>query len=107
MKLHEVRVQRPGERLAREDQLAWKIAAAAADPAPLDQAAAEMAVNRIIDDHAVALAAINRAPVMAARGQALAHPRARPEERRVGEECVSTCRSRGAPYHEKKQQHHK
>src|SRR3546814_12653098 len=23
----------------------------------------------------------------------------RSEERRVGEECVSTCRSRGAPYH--------
>lgn len=76
MKLHEVRVQRPGEGLAREDQLSWKIAAAAADPAPLDAAAAAMAVNRIIDDHAVALAAINRAPVVAARGQALAHPRA-------------------------------
>jgi len=76
MKLHEVRVQRPGERRARQDQLAWKIAAAAADPAPLDEAAAAMAVNRIVDDHAVALAAINRAPVVAARGQALAHPRA-------------------------------
>src|SRR3546814_11010621 len=24
------------------------------------------------------------------------------EERRVGKECVSTCRSRGAPYHKKK-----
>src|SRR3546814_4832873 len=24
---------------------------------------------------------------------------ARPEERRVGKECVSTCRSRGSPYH--------
>src|SRR3546814_13691213 len=23
----------------------------------------------------------------------------RPEERRVGKECVSTCRSRGSPYH--------
>ncbi|MGF1627897.1 MAG: MmgE/PrpD family protein [Kiloniellaceae bacterium] len=76
MKLHEVGVQRPGERLAREDQLAWKIAAAAVDPAPPDRDAATMAVNRIIDDHAVALAAINRAPVVAARGQALAHPRA-------------------------------
>lgn len=76
MKHHEVRVLRPGQRLAREDQLAWKLAAAAADPAPLDPEAAAMAVNRIIDDHAVALAAINRAPVVAARGQALAHPRA-------------------------------
>src|SRR3546814_20469977 len=26
---------------------------------------------------------------------------ARSEERRVGKECVSTCRSRGSPYHEK------
>src|SRR3546814_15832227 len=26
----------------------------------------------------------------------------RPEKRRVGEECVRTCRSRGSPYHEKK-----
>jgi len=76
MKLHEVRPLRPGERLAREDQLAWKIAVAAADLAPLDPAAAAMAVNRIVDDHAVALAAINRAPVVAARGQAMAHPRA-------------------------------
>src|SRR3546814_20058143 len=26
----------------------------------------------------------------------------RSEERRVGKECVSTCRSRGSPYHHKK-----
>src|SRR3546814_17220582 len=26
----------------------------------------------------------------------------RSEERRVGQECVSTCRSRGSPYHKKK-----
>src|SRR3546814_4386805 len=29
----------------------------------------------------------------------------RSEERRVGKECVSTCRSRWAPYHEKKKNH--
>src|SRR3546814_14712375 len=28
-------------------------------------------------------------------------PTARSEERRVGKECVSTCRSRWSPYHEK------
>src|SRR3546814_12126347 len=27
----------------------------------------------------------------------------RSEARRVGKECVSTCRSRGSPYHQKKQ----
>src|SRR3546814_15888251 len=30
----------------------------------------------------------------------------RPEERRVGKECVSTCRSRWSPYHYKKKLHH-
>src|SRR3546814_11347920 len=28
----------------------------------------------------------------------------RSEERRVGKECVSTCRSRGSPYHQKKKE---
>src|SRR3546814_3661978 len=27
------------------------------------------------------------------------HPKGRSEERRVGKECVSTCRSRWSPYH--------
>src|SRR3546814_15909189 len=30
------------------------------------------------------------------------HPVGRPEERRVGKECVSTCRSRWSTYHSKK-----
>src|SRR3546814_20151849 len=29
----------------------------------------------------------------------ITHQRARSEERRVGKECVSTCRSRWSPYH--------
>src|SRR3546814_20003515 len=29
----------------------------------------------------------------------------RSEERRVGQECVRTCRSRGSPYHSKKNKH--
>src|SRR3546814_18237586 len=38
------------------------------------------------------------------RASASAVPRAtgRSEERRVGKECVSTCRSRWSPYHKKK-----
>src|SRR3546814_15269460 len=31
--------------------------------------------------------------------------RSRSEERRVGKECVSTCRSRWSPYHYKKKKH--
>src|SRR3546814_17992970 len=30
----------------------------------------------------------------------------RSEERRVGKECVSTCRSRWSPYHSKKKKHY-
>ncbi|HSR71236.1 MAG TPA: MmgE/PrpD family protein, partial [Kiloniellales bacterium] len=76
MKLHEVRVHPESARLPREEQLAWKIARVAADPVPLEPAVSEMIVNRIIDNAAVAIAAINRRSVAVARAQALAHPRA-------------------------------
>src|SRR3546814_14486841 len=33
-------------------------------------------------------------------------PTMRSEERRVGKECVSTCRYRWSPYHSKKKNHH-
>src|SRR3546814_17964834 len=36
------------------------------------------------------------------RGNRKLFPLPRSEERRVGKECVSTCRSRGAPVHKKK-----
>src|SRR3546814_20905325 len=42
-----------------------------------------------------------RLPGAARAGRARAAD-ARSEERRVGKECVSTCRSRWSPYHEKK-----
>lgn len=76
MKLHNVRVHRESERLAREDQLAWKIAEVAADPVPVEPDVSDMIVNRVIDNAAVAIAAINRRPVAVARAQALGHPRA-------------------------------
>jgi 2-methylcitrate dehydratase len=75
MKLHEVRVHPEADRLARADQLAWKIAEVAADPVAVLPEVAEMIGSRIIDNAAVALAAINRGPVATARAQALAHPR--------------------------------
>src|SRR3546814_15606049 len=40
-----------------------------------------------------------RAVVAAAHRIDLGQPDARSEERRVGKECVSTCRSRWSPYH--------
>src|SRR3546814_14699009 len=39
-------------------------------------------------------------------GPQVTPPRPRSEERRVGKECVSTCRSRWAPYHYKKKTQH-
>ncbi len=71
---HRVRPQKPGERVPRESQLAWKIAEVAADPAPLDPKATEMAALRIIDDWAVAIAALDHSSVISAQGAALAHP---------------------------------
>jgi 2-methylcitrate dehydratase len=75
MLVHEVTVHPEADRLKREDQLAWKIAEAAADPVAVTPAVAEMIVNRVIDNASVAIAAINRHPVVSARAQALAHPR--------------------------------
>ncbi|GAA4062019.1 MmgE/PrpD family protein [Agromyces indicus] len=74
MQLHHVRVHRSDENLARADQLAWKIAEVAADPVEVTEDVAEMVVNRVIDNAAVAAASLTRRPVVAARSQALAHP---------------------------------
>ncbi|EAR52689.1 methylcitrate dehydratase [Oceanicola granulosus HTCC2516] len=71
MRLHAVRPLKPQERRPREDELAWKIAEVAADGAPDDPAALEMAAMRIVDDWAVAAAALNRPSVISARGAAL------------------------------------
>src|SRR3546814_16720610 len=50
------------------------------------------------------IAGINRAnhKTIGALPQGAPFTRARSEERRVGKECVSTCRSRWAPSHKKK-----
>ena len=75
MILHDVRVHPSKDNLKREDQLAWKIAAVAADKVPVEKDVAAMIVNRIIDNAAVAIGAINRHPVVTARDMALGHPR--------------------------------
>jgi 2-methylcitrate dehydratase len=75
MKTHEVRTYKSAEHLAREDQLAWKIAEVAADPVAVEPEVIEMIGNRIIDNAAVAAASLNRHPIVSARAQALAHER--------------------------------
>jgi 2-methylcitrate dehydratase len=74
MKRHTVRTHRSDEQLAREDELAWKVAQVAADPVGIEPEVAEMIVNRVIDNAAVAVASLARGPVVAARGQAQARP---------------------------------
>ncbi|MEV8239561.1 MmgE/PrpD family protein [Microbacterium testaceum] len=70
---HHVRVHRSEENLAREGQLAWSLARIAVDPVAVDADVADMIINRVIDNAAVAAASLSREPVSAARQQALDH----------------------------------
>ncbi|GAA1956443.1 MmgE/PrpD family protein [Amycolatopsis minnesotensis] len=71
---HTVRSHPSAKRLPREEQLAWKLAAVATDAVEVPAETAEMVVNRVIDNAAVAAASLARRPVRAAREQALCHP---------------------------------
>jgi len=73
---HRVRVWPSAERHDREEQLAWRIAAVASEGADLEPTpeVADMVVNRVIDNAAVAVASLGRGPILAARAQAEAHP---------------------------------
>jgi 2-methylcitrate dehydratase len=77
MMIHHVKVFPSKTPLPKSEQLAWKIAEVASRAGAVEPTVAEMIVNRIIDNAAVAIAAINRQPVANARTQALAHPRDR------------------------------
>ncbi|MBG0740568.1 MmgE/PrpD family protein [Paeniglutamicibacter antarcticus] len=70
---HHVRVHKSEENLPREEQLACKIAKVAADPVAVTDEVTDMVINRIIDNASVAVASLNRAPIVAARAQALTH----------------------------------
>tara|TARA_B100001057_G_scaffold7384_1_gene6748 strand:- start:2523 stop:4028 length:1506 start_codon:yes stop_codon:yes gene_type:complete len=61
--------------LKKEDQLAWKIAEISADKSRPSAETIEMVINRIIDNASVAIASLNRKPVISARDMALAHPK--------------------------------
>jgi 2-methylcitrate dehydratase len=75
MQIHRVRVHPSKSDLLREEELAWRIAKVASDPVPVDPEVTEVIINRIIDNAAVAIAAINRGPAVSARDMALGHPR--------------------------------
>ena len=61
--------------LKKEDQLAWKIAEIAADKSRPSAETIEMVINRIIDNASVAIASLNRKPVISSREMAMAHKR--------------------------------
>ena len=71
---HEVRTYPSSAGLAREEQLAWRLAAVATDPVEVTGEVTEMVINRVIDDAAVAAASLACGPVRAAREQAMRHP---------------------------------
>ena len=70
-----VKVHPSKSNLKKEDQLAWKIAEIASDKAKIDKDAVDMVINRIIDNASVAIASLNRKPVISSREMALKHSR--------------------------------
>ncbi|OZE26715.1 MULTISPECIES: 2-methylcitrate dehydratase PrpD [Nocardiaceae] len=74
MKTHLVRTRTSAEDFPQSEHLAWKVAEVATDAVEVPEAAAEMIVNRIIDNASVAAASLVRRPVTSARTQARAHP---------------------------------
>lgn len=74
---HALRVYPSKEALPKKNQMAWKLASVATDyESPISDAVVDMVINRIIDNASVAIASLNRRPVIAARMQALAHKKA-------------------------------
>ena len=72
---HKVRVYPSKFKLTKKKQLAWKIAEIASDNAKLNKDSIEMVINRIIDNASVAIASLNRRPIISAREMAIAHLR--------------------------------
>ena len=75
MILHKVKVYPSKIYLPKKKQLAWKIAEIASDNSKLNKEAIEMVINRIIDNASVAIASLNRKPVISSREMAKSHPR--------------------------------
>ena len=75
MFLHTVKVYPSKVNLPKKKQLAWKIAEIASDNVKLNKDSIEMVINRIIDNASVAIASLNRKPVISSREMALKHSR--------------------------------
>jgi 2-methylcitrate dehydratase len=73
--IHKVKVYPSKVKLDKKKQLAWKLAEIASDNAKLNKKSIEMVINRIIDNASVAIASLNRKPVISSREMAMAHSR--------------------------------
>ena len=72
---HKIKVYPSKIKLNKKNQLAWKIAEIANDNTKLNNNSVEMVINRIIDNASVAIASLNRNPVISAREMAKKHVR--------------------------------
>ena len=72
---HKIKVYPSKIHLPKSKQLAWKIAEIASDNAKLNNQSVEMVINRIIDNASVAMASLNRKPVVSSREMAIRHPK--------------------------------
>ena len=75
MKYYKIKSYPSKYNLPKHKQLAWKIAEIASDNSKLNKDSVEMVINRIIDNASVAIASLNRKPVISSREMALKHPR--------------------------------
>ena len=75
MIIHKVKVYPSKVKLDKKKQLAWKLAEIASDNAKLNKKSIEMVINRIIDNASVAIASLNRKPVISSREMTMAHSR--------------------------------
>ena len=73
MLLNKVKVYPSKIHLPKKKQLAWKIAEISSDNSKLSKESIEMVINRIIDNASVAIASLNRKPVISAREMAFGH----------------------------------
>ena len=72
---HTVKVYPSKIKLDKKNQLAWKLAEISSDNVKLNKKSIEMVINRIIDNASVAIASLNRKPVISSREMALSHPK--------------------------------
>ena len=75
MIVHNIKVYPSKTYLPKKKQLAWKLAEIASDNSKINKKSLNMVINRIIDNASVAIASLNRKPVISSREMAMRHPK--------------------------------